>query len=161
MEEQLRNGNRFEGFTGFGKDGNESRLAFIMEFNDLLCDYLAVCDDDIQKAAMAEFVANEISILLHSAEDDLEAEIEVLDCFESAYEEFESMVSEQYEMLVETTEAECMEEILEEAKDMLADFEEDDVLNREYCILMVAKNMNNPCSCGCDCGCEEDEDTEE
>jgi hypothetical protein len=163
MTDKLNNGNSLEDFTGFGKDGNETRLEFVREFNELLCDFLAVCDDAEEKASMAEFISNEISYLLSSAEDDLDAEIEALDSFESAYEEFEITVGEQYKALIETTEPEVLTQIMEEAKEVLEEFEEDDALNREFCILMTAKDLLDPCSsdCGCCSGCEDEEEIEE
>ncbi|PKM93767.1 MAG: hypothetical protein CVU84_14390 [Firmicutes bacterium HGW-Firmicutes-1] len=163
MTDNLKNDNSLEGFTGFGKDGNETRLEFVREFNELLCDFLAVCDDIVEKVSMSEFVTNEISLLLSSSEDELDIEIEVLDSFESVYEEFEMMVSEQYKKLMETTETELLAEIMEEAKEVLEEFEEDDTLNREFCILITAKDLLDPCSCGCDgCSdCEDEEETEE
>lgn len=163
MADKLNNENGLEDFTGFGKDGNETRLEFVREFNELLCDFLAVCDDVEEKASMAEFISNEISLLLSSSEDELDIEIEVLDSFESAYEEFEIMVGEQYKALMETTEPELLAEIMEVAKEVLEEFEEDDTLNREFCILITAKDLLDPCSsdCGCCCGCDDEEETEE
>ncbi len=163
MTDQLNNENKFEGFTGFGKDGNETRLEFVGEFVELLSDFLAVCDDVAEKAGISEFVANELSLLLSSSEDDLEIEIGVLDSFDSVYDEFEMMVSAQYKILMETTEAELLAEIMEEAKEILVEFEEDDTLNREFCVLITAKDMLDPCSseCDCCCGCGDEEASEE
>lgn len=150
MTDKLNN-EEVEDFTGFGKDGNETRLEFVREMNELLCDFLAVCDDAEQKLAIAEFVSYEIALLLSSAEDNLSMEIRVMKSFDEVYDVFELMVSSEYEKLVENTEAELLEEIMEEAKEYLDEFDEDDGVNREFCILITAKDILDPCGCGCDC----------